>query len=78
MTRPDARLRGLNHLAPLAGRDLVDEAAELVFMGDEPARFDPGDRPTNIGVDDPERLERERRADTGLVLDRGPQVVAEK
>jgi hypothetical protein len=42
------------------------------------ARFDPGDRPTNIGVDVPERLERERRADTGLVLDRGPQIVVAK
>ena len=30
---------------------------------------------TNIGVDVRERLERERRADTGLVLDRGLQVV---
>jgi hypothetical protein len=43
------------------------------------ARSVPGDRPTNIGVDVPERLERERRAVTGLVLDRGLQVVvAEK
>jgi hypothetical protein len=49
------------------------------LWGAEPARFDPGDRLTNIGVDVAERLERERRAVTGLVLDRGLQVVvAEK
>lgn len=32
MTRPGARLRGLSHLSQLAGRDLVDEAADLPVL----------------------------------------------
>ena len=59
----------LDHLVQLACGDVEDEAPDRVFVRDERAGLDAGDRLSHVLIQVGERLGGPFRLDAGLVLD---------